>query len=71
MKKINKILIANRGEIALRIIRACNERVFGYAKPMSATLLRAMWYKPTSIKRLFSPSPKKQDAMRFIQGMDF
>jgi len=25
MKKINKILIANRGEIALRIIRACNE----------------------------------------------
>ena len=38
MKEINRILIANRGEIALRIIRACKE--LGVGSLDLITLLR-------------------------------
>ncbi len=45
MKKINKVLIANRGEIALRIIRACKELDITSVCVFSEVDLEGIWVK--------------------------
>ena len=45
MKKISKILIANRGEIALRIIRACNELDIKSVVVFSEVDIHGLWLK--------------------------
>jgi len=45
MKKINKILIANRGEIALRIIRACKELDVKSVCVFSEVDINGIWVK--------------------------
>lgn len=45
MKKINKILIANRGEIALRIIRACKELEIACVSIHSEADKEGVWVK--------------------------
>lgn len=45
MKKINKVLIANRGEIALRIIRACKELEIKSVAVFSEVDVDGLWVK--------------------------
>ncbi|MDP3464660.1 MAG: biotin carboxylase N-terminal domain-containing protein, partial [Sulfuricurvum sp.] len=44
-KKINKILIANRGEIALRIIRACKELEIKSVVVFSEADVNGVWVR--------------------------
>lgn len=43
MAKIKKVLIANRGEIALRIIRACKELEIGSVAIFSEVDVEGIW----------------------------
>ena len=45
MKKINKVLIANRGEIALRIIRACKELEIKSVAVFSEVDIEGIWVR--------------------------
>jgi len=45
MKKITKILVANRGEIALRIIRACKELDIKSVAIFSEVDVEGIWVK--------------------------
>ncbi|MBN2824905.1 MAG: acetyl-CoA carboxylase biotin carboxylase subunit [Campylobacterales bacterium] len=45
MKKIKKVLIANRGEIALRIIRACKELGIGSVAIFSEVDVEGVWVR--------------------------
>jgi len=45
MKKINKVLIANRGEIALRIIRACKELSIESVAIFSEVDIEGIWVR--------------------------
>ncbi|TLT06182.1 acetyl-CoA carboxylase biotin carboxylase subunit [Aliarcobacter thereius] len=45
MKKINKVLIANRGEIALRVIRACKELEIKSVAIFSEVDIEGIWVK--------------------------
>lgn len=45
MKTIKKVLVANRGEIALRIIRACKELDITSVAMFSETDTEGMWVR--------------------------
>ncbi len=45
MKKISKVLIANRGEIALRIIRACKELEMKSVAIFSEVDIEGIWVR--------------------------
>ena len=45
MKKISKVLIANRGEIALRIIRACKELEINSVAIFSEVDVEGIWVR--------------------------
>ena len=45
MAKIKKVLIANRGEIALRIIRACKELEIGSVAIFSEVDVEGIWVR--------------------------
>ena len=45
MGKIKKVLIANRGEIALRIIRACKELEIGSVAIFSEVDVEGIWVR--------------------------
>ncbi len=67
MKKINKVLIANRGEIALRIIRACKELEIKSVAVFSEVDVDGLWVKKADecypLKNLI--------VMQFTLDMDF
>lgn len=85
MNKINKILIANRGEIAIRIIRACKElgieTVAIYSKEDIGSLHRQKADQSYLVGETLSPTgayldiegiialAKEKTLMRFIRAM--
>ena len=69
MRKINKVLVANRGEIAIRVFRACNElniqTVAIYSKEDASSLHR---YKADEAY-LVGEGKKPIDAYLDIEGI--
>jgi pyruvate carboxylase subunit A len=57
MKKITKILIANRGEIALRIIRACKELEIESVAVYSAVDAKGVWVRKADEAHLLQGDP--------------
>ena len=86
MKNIKKVMIANRGEIALRIIRACKELNLTSVCIFSEVDIDGIWVKKADESYPIMGNPieayldyerivglwlKKQGVMPFTLGMDF
>ncbi|MDD2384547.1 MAG: acetyl-CoA carboxylase biotin carboxylase subunit [Sulfurospirillaceae bacterium] len=57
MKKITKVLIANRGEIALRVIRACRELEIQSVSIYSSVDVAGVWVRKADEKYLLEGDP--------------